>query len=35
MVPFCTFVSLKPEKVENNTWENRLTILVKEYLFRK
>jgi len=35
MVPFHTFVSLEPKKVENDTWENRLTILVKEYLFRK
>ncbi len=35
MLPFHTFVSLDLEKVENGTWDNRLTILVKEYLFRK
>ena len=35
MVPFHTFVSLEPEKVENDTQENRLTISVKEYIFRK
>ena len=29
--PFCKFVSLKPKKVESNTRENCLTILVKEY----
>jgi len=35
MVPFRTFVSIEPEKVENDTRENCLIILVKEYLFRK
>ena len=29
--PFHMFVSLKPEKVENDTWEKCLTVLVKEY----
>jgi len=35
MVPFRKVVSLKPEKVENDTWQNHLTISFKEYLFHK
>lgn len=33
MVPFHTFVSLEPKKVEINTWENLLAISVKSTFF--